>query len=185
MSVLLPITCPTDCTSSLPPVDFNECAPEVHYGEISHLYIATADATCFTNVEQITEWTTRVSESEMTANAIRDLVVMADLGEPEQTEQPISGDRTVVGFKSFTINIDVDETNDINYRFLMNLECNTKYKLWFETADGLLYGGNCGIEGTLRLNNIIPRDRTEIAKFSGTFKWKSQFSPYRSLSPLS
>jgi len=185
MSVLILPVCPQDCTSSLPPVDFNECAPEVHYGEIAHLYIAKADAACFTNVELLAEWTVRLSEDAMGADNIRDLVVMGDIAEPEQTEITISGDRTVVGFKQFTITFEVDETNDINYNFLLTLECNTKYKLWFETADGLLYGGLCGIEGTMRLNNMIPRSREEVAKFMGTFKWKSQFSPLRSLSPMS
>ena len=72
----------------------------------------------------------------------------------------------------------------MNYNFLLTYECNVKVKLWFETADGLLYGGNAGLEGTLRLNNVIPRERTDVAKFIGTFKWKSQFSPLRCASPM-
>ena len=184
MSVLLLPTCPTDCAGSLPEVAFDECAPVVHYGEIEKIYIARSDAADFTNVDLIAEWTTRLSDTSADPDAIRALTVIGELPEPEQSEITISGDRTVVGFKQFTLNVEIDETNDTNYLFLLTYECNVKVKLWFETADGMLYGGNEGIDGTLRLNNTIPRERAEIAKFIGTFKWKSQFSPLRCASPM-
>lgn len=184
MSVLTWPVCPTDCAGSLPAVDFDECAPEVHYGEVAKLYVAAADAASFANVELIGEWTTRISEDAVGADNIRALTIIGELPEPEQTEISISGDRTVVGYKQFTLNIEIDETNDVNYNFLLTYECNVKVKAWFETADGILYGGNDGIEGTLRLNNMIPRERTDVAKFVGTFKWKSQFSPLRCVSPM-
>lgn len=184
MSVLNLPDCPTGCDTGLPAVDFDICAPELHYGEIEKIYIAAADADDFTNVEDLAEWTTRLSDSAVvTGNEIRALTVIGELPEPEQTEHTISGDRTAVGFKQFTVNFEVDETNDINYNWLLTLECNVKFKFWFETADGLLYGGNEGLLATIRVNQVIPRERTELAKFIGTAKWKSQFSPLRCLSP--
>lgn len=185
MSVLLNPVCPAGCGTANPAVDFDECAPELHYGEVAKLYVANATATAFTNVESLVEWTGRLSESlNITGNEIREMTIIGELPEPEQTELSISGDRTVVGFKSFTINFEIDETNDINYRWLMTLECNMKFKFWYETADGIMYGGNEGLEGTIRANQIIPRERTELAKFIGTAKWKSQMSPLRSVSPM-
>jgi len=184
MSVLVLPTCPTDCAGSLPIVAFDECAPEVHYGEVAKLYVAKADAADFTNVELLAEWTARLSETDTGADKIRELTIIGDLPIPEQTEQTISGDRTVVGFKQFVLNVRIDETNDTNYNFLLQYECNVKIKAWFETADGVLYGGNEGIEGTLRLNNMIPEARTDVASFQGTLKWKNQFSPLRCASPM-
>ena len=184
MSVLTLPTCPTDCASALPEVDFDLCAPAVHYGEVSMLYVARADAADFSNVDQIGEWNTRLSETDPGADAIRPLTIIGELPEPEQTELSISGDRTVVGFKNFTLNIEVDETNDTNYEFLLTYECNVQVKMWYATADGMLYGGNEGILATLRMNNVIPRDRAETAKFIGTAKWKSKHSPLRCVSPM-
>jgi len=184
MSVLTLPTCPTDCTG-LPAVNFDDCAPDIHYGEVVKLYMAAADADDFANVELIGEWTTRLSESATaTGDEIRELTVFGDLPEAEQSEITISGDRTVVGFKQFTLNFEIDETNDINYNWLMTLECNMKFKIWFETSDGRLYGGNEGILATVRANLMIPRDRAEIVKFMGTAKWKSIFSPLVGDSPM-
>lgn len=184
MSVLLLPVCPTDCSGSLPDVAFDECAPDVHYGEVAKIYIARVDAADFTNVDLIGEWTTRLSDTSDDPDAIRTLIVIGELPEPEQSEITISGDRTVVGFKQFTLPFEIDETNDTNYLLLLNQECNIKNKMWFETADGMLYGGNEGIEATIRMNNLIPRERTEVAKFMGTAKWKSQFSALRCASPM-
>jgi hypothetical protein len=184
MSVLLLPTCPTSCAGSLPAVDFDDCAPELHWGEVSKLYIAAVTAADFTNVELLAEWTTRLSETLTGADTIRELTVLGDLPAPEQTEQAISGDRTAVGFKTFTLPFDIDETNDINYNFLLTYECNMKVKVWYETADGMLYGGNEGIEATLRMDQIIPRERTEIVKFTGSLKWKNEHSPLRCESPM-
>ena len=184
MSLLLTPTCPTDC-SGLPAVSFDECAPSIHYGEVTKLYMAAADAKDFTNIELIGEWTTRLSEdATTTGDEIRELTVYGELPEAEQTEITISGDRTVVGYKTFTLNFEVDETNDINYEWLMTLECNMKFKIWFETSDGRLYGGNEGILATVRANLLIPKERTEIVKFIGSAKWKSIFSPLVCDSPM-
>lgn len=184
MSVLNYPICPTDCAGTLPAVDFDLCAPEVHYGEITKIYVARADADDFTDVDQLGEWTTRLTQTGTGDDDIRELTVIAELPEPEQSEVSISGDRSVVGFKQFNIDLEIDETNDTNYEFLLTYECDVQTKIWFETADGLLYGGNEGLLGVLRLNNVIPRDRAEVAKFMGTFKWKSQHSPLRCVSPM-
>ena len=184
MSVLLNPTCPSDC-STLPAVAFDTCAPELHWGEVTKLYVAAADADDFANVEDVTEWNTRLDQSAVaTGDEIRELTVIAELPEPEQTETPVSGDRTAVGFKNFTLNFDIDETNDTNYNFLLTLECNLSFKIWYETSDGMLYGGNEGIPATLRANQIIPKERTEHVKFVGVARWKSRTSPLRCVSPL-
>lgn len=184
MSVLLYPTCPENCAGSLPEPSFNDCAPVVGYGEISKLYLAKADAIAFTNIELIGEWTTRLAASIETADAIRQFTVLGDLAEPEVTEIVISGNRTIRGFKKFTLAFEIDEDNDTNYQAHLTFECNSKFKMWFETADGMMFGGNEGIEASILTNYLIPRGRTDIRKIMGQAKWDSKKSPLRNLSPL-
>lgn len=183
MSVLIYPDCPSDCGGALPAVSFDDCAPAIHYGEVSKLYLANVEAADFTNVELLSEWTTRLTADGTNPDAIRELTVIGDLPEAERTEIAISGDRTIAGVKNFTMNFEIDETNVTNYNFLLTTECNLKFKMWFETSDGILYGGNEGIEASILMNLVIPRERTDVVKYMGQAKWRSQFSPLRSTMP--
>jgi hypothetical protein len=184
MSVLQYPTCPESCAGSLPEPLFNECAPEIGYGEIAKIYLAKADSAVFNNVELLAEWTQRLTAGVATADAIREFTVLGDLPEPELSEIVISGNRTVRGFKKFTLNFEIDEDNDANYQAHLTFECNTKFRMWFETADGMLFGGNEGIEASILTNYVIPRGRTEVRKVMGKATWDSKKSPLRNVSPL-
>ena len=182
MSVLFIPPCPTDCSGALADVSFNDCAPEWHWGEITKIYIAESNFAGFTDVTSLAEWTTNLSDTA--DDKIRTLIVKGELPEPETTETPASGDRIAIGYKTFSLPFIIDETNDINYNFLLLSECGGKYKIWYETSDGVLYGGNAGIEVSLRMNQIIPLERTALVTLSGKFTWKSLQSPFRSTSPM-
>lgn len=184
MSVLLLPPCPTDCTGSLGPVNFNECAPEIHYGEIAKLYVARADAADFTNVGNSTEWSARLSDTVDTADKIRTLIGIGELPEPEQTEQPIAGGITIYSPKTFNLRFEVDQTNDENYEFMLETYCNSKKKVWIEMSDGMLYGGNEGIELVLKGSQPLLKGREEILKIIFTGKWKSPSDMLRTLSPM-
>lgn len=184
MSVLLYPTCPVDCAGSLPEPTFNECAPVIGYGEISKVYLGKADASPFDNVESLAEWTERLALATSNADAIRAFTVLADLPEPEVTEITISGNRTVRGFKKFTMPFEIDEDNDDNYQAHLTFECNNKFTMWFETADGMMFGGNEGIAVSILSNYLIPRGRTEVRKVMGKATWESKKSPLRNVSPL-
>ena len=184
MSVLTLPTCPTDCAGSLGAVSFNECAPEVHYGEISKLYVARSDAADFTNPDLLAEWTARLSDTAVDGDSIRTFIGIGELPVPEKTELPLSGNRIIYSPKTFNLLFEVDETNDTNYEFLLNTECNLKFKFWYETSDGMLYGGLTGIEGVFGMDAPIPKSREEFAKFMLSVKWKSANSPLRTISPM-
>lgn len=184
MSVLTLPVCPVACAGSLEAVSFNECAPVIHYGEISKLYVARADAASFTSPDIITEWTARLSDSDTTIDKIRTLIGIGELTTAEKTELLISGGRTIYSPKSFNVLFEVDETNDTNYEFLLSTECNLKFKFWFETSDGMLYGGKDGIEAVFNMDAPIPKGREEVAKFMTSIKWKSKFHPLRNVSPI-
>jgi hypothetical protein len=183
MSILVLPTCPTTCTGSLPDVSFSECAPELHYGEVSKVYVARADAADFTNVDLIAEWTTRLSDTDPGADKIRTLIGIGEVPAPDMPEITISGDRTITGPKTYNLTFEVDETNDANYQLMLETQCNLKYKVWLEMSDGMLYGGNEGIELTLKGNQPLVKSRTDVVKIIFTGKWKSTTDPLRCLSP--
>lgn len=188
MSVISLPVCPTDCTGVLNPVSFSECAPEVHFGEISKLYLwvdsATPPFASQAEFDSAAHWNTHLNPAGVAVTDIREFTVIGEQPEPEQTETAISGDRTVVGYKKFILNLEIDETNEINYKFLMAAECNGKYKAVYATADGIMYGGFQGLDVTLKINNVIPKERTAIVKFMVKLQWSSKFHPFRQVSIL-
>ena len=187
MSVIVLPDCPTDCTGALESVLFSECAPEVHFGEIAKLYLWVDSATppfgSQADYDSAAHWATHLNQTATAIDDIREFIVIGEMPEPEQTETPISGDRTVIGYKKFTLNLDVDETNETNYNFLLASECNGQYKANFETADGVLYGGWEGLDVSLKMNQVIPRSRQEIVKIMAKISWTSKNHPFRQLSP--
>lgn len=181
MSVII---CPTDC-SNLPDVSFNECAPELHYGEVTKIYLAKSIAADFSDWTDLAEWTARLVDTGGDDDSIRTLIVMGDLPASESTEIPLTGDRIAKGFKRWRLAFDIDETNDVNYDVLKYFDCDGSYKMWFETSDGMLYGGNTGHERVyFTLDNIIPRSREELVKFTGQATWRAKTVAERTISPM-
>lgn len=182
MSVLYLPPCPVGCSGSLEDVSFNECTPERHWGEISKVYVGPSDLADFLNVSALGEWTTRLADTG--DDKIRTLITIGEMPEPEQTEIFTSGNRYAYSPKKYLINFEVDETNETNYLFMVMSACGGKFKIWFETSDGILYGGNSGIEVTLKMNQVIPKEREGLVKFICQAKWQAEFAPYRCTSPM-
>jgi len=188
MSIISLPDCPTDCTGALESVNFSECAPEVHFGEIAKLYLwvdsTTPPFASQAEYDSAAHWATHLNQTATAITDIREFTVIGEMPEPEQTETPISGDRTVIGYKKFTLNLEIDETNETNYNFLLASECNGKYKANFETADGILYGGYLGLDVSLKMNQVIPRSRQEVVKIMTKVSWTSKNHPFRQISPV-
>jgi hypothetical protein len=175
--------CPTDC-NGLPEVLFNECAPDLHYGEISKIYFTTANADDFTDVEDLAEWQARLADSGGDEDSIRTLGVIGELVAPEGTEIRINGNRRIMPPKTYKLNFTIYETNDTNYDLVRAFECNIKSKIWFETSDGMLYGGKTGILGTFKIDSVIPLNYQELHTFPGVFTWENNMLPDRCVSPM-
>ena len=188
MSIIVLPTCPTTCAAAVGVVDFNECAPEIHYGEIAKIYLFALGVHPWATEGAFgtpVGWVGVVdNDLDPITTMVRELIVIGEMPEPEQTETPISGDRIVTGFKKFVVNFEIDETNEINYNFLLLSECGGKYSALFETADGILYGGMHGIEVSIKLNQVIPRERTGVVKIMGKMSWSSKTHPLRQVSPV-
>jgi hypothetical protein len=175
------------CSGTLGAVDFDDCAPEVHFGEIAKLYLWVLDEVPFATqaeFDSAAHWATHISDSATTAGAIREFIIIGELAEPEKTRTPISGDRSITGFKKFTMSFEIDETNETNYNFMLLSECGGKYKACYETADGIIYGGFNGIEVSLELDQVIPKGRPDVVKIMGKMTWSSKNSPLRQISIL-
>ncbi len=183
MSVLLYPPCPTDCAGSLPEPSFDECAPVLGYGEVEKIYLQKANADDFSDVEDLGEWTTKKALAISDDNAVREFTVKGDLPAPATTEVVISQNRTIRGSKKFTLNFQIDEDNDKNYEAHLLFECNTKFKMRFATADGMLFGGNEAILASILTDYIIPPERTAVRYIAGKAIWDSKKSPLRSINP--
>jgi len=182
MSIINP-TCPTGCSTVLPSVDFDLCDPAIYFGEITHLYIAAGDAAAFTDVEDLAEWTARLSEDSVDPDAIREFNVIADLPAATADEIVISLGRKVYSPATHIINVDIDEVSDLNYEFARMTSCNTQYRIWFGTPNHV-YGGTDGILASLNLRPVIERGIKSVNKLMGTAQWDAKFSPERHDSPF-
>ena len=183
MSVINP-TCPTDCSSLVPDVDFDACAPKVLFGEIHKIYLASSDATPFTDVESLAEWTVRIVETGGdAATAIRELTVSADQPAPDMSEIEISNKRKVYPPKKWTLSVDIDDLTDTNYEFVRATGCNTQFRMWYQTDDHI-YGGTDGILCSVVLNPSIERGNQSIQKATGTITWEALYAPERNDSPF-
>lgn len=178
-------TCPTDCSSALPVVDFDKCAPKINISEIRRIFVGRANIQPFTDWLTAAEWTERLSETDVAnANAIRPLTVIADKPAPAAVNKDISNGRTFIIGKDHTVNWTIDDVSPENYEFMRQLECGGIYRIWYETMGGYLYGGNDGIEAKLSGDDILNRGADEIETLAGTATWRDKFHPERGLSPI-
>lgn len=179
----LPI-CPEDCTSNNPIFEFDECNPEINNAEIAWVYF-TKPGNPLQNASDAVEWDSRMSNDAVGGNSIRAVRVIGEMPAVPDNEKEISGGRVQDGVKDFLIQGDIDETNQVNHDALRALECSTGNQLfWFETRDGLLYGGNTGIEGKLKMKLVISKSYNDIILHPFTAKWKSKFTPERQVSVI-
>lgn len=182
--------CPENCEEqNLPSVNFDDCSPETNESEIEWIAVAKSDAADFTDVEDLAEWTARITQTAADPapdpdNTIRMLRVIGDKPAPEIQNRLVSGGRQIQTGKTHTLNIEVDETNALNYEFARTTACNATYKLWYVTRAGLVYGGTCGMSAQLVLNLIQNRGDGEIEKYIGTVTWKDKIDPPRANFPL-
>lgn len=176
--------CPTDCDSPLNEVEFDDCAPEINLSEIKRVFVAKPAAQAFTDWKVATEWTTRLNQADTEPDSIRELIVIGDKPAPANVQKNISNNRIIQVGKDHTLNFTVDETNDKNYEFARSTECGGKYRIWYETHGGKMYGGNAGVRVNLVMDTVLARGTDEIEAINGVATWRAKFSPERAPSPI-
>lgn len=179
-------TCSSNCQADLAPVQFSDCNPVLAYSEIRRIFLAKSTAAPFADWTSATEWNTRLSETSITGDDyIRALTVIADKPAGAAVSKDISNGRKVTVGKDHTVNATIDDVSDLNYEFIRSLECGGRFKLWYETAGGKMYGGNNGIgRVNIDANDILNRGTEEIETFTLTATWRDKFHPERTNSPI-
>lgn len=179
------ITCPNGCESALPVVKFDDCSPTIVLSEIQTIFLAKNNASAFADVESPTEWATRLSMTTTDEDAIRPLTVIADKPAGAPVLKELSNGRKKVIRLDQTLNVEIDDVTNENYNFMRVSQCGGKYKMWYKTAGGKIYGGNEGISDVfLQLNEVLGRGKDEIEKIQGTVTWSDAHSPERGVSPI-
>jgi len=175
--------CATNCSTTLPPVSFDECQPETNGAQVAKIYI-TNIGNPLADWTNILEWQARLDNTASAADSILTLHVVGSKPVPSSTEKEISLGRKVTGKKTHILPFKIDETNDINHEFLRQNECGGSYLIWYETLEGKLFGGTEGIIVSLLLDMNIAESSEELIQNEGKFEWKSKFTEERINSPL-
>jgi len=177
MSLIVP-TCPTNCGATLPDTSFDDCNPNIGFGEIEAIYVQAANADPLVDWEIDTEWLAAMGLAVSDSNAMRRFDVIADLPAAAADEVIISKGRKVYSPATHTINLDIDDISPENYEFARVTSCNLQFIVRFATKQWM-YGGNDGILAMMNLRPVIERGQKSINKISGTITWDAQFSPER------
>lgn len=141
------IECPA-CEDQLPVVELNPCGPDLLDGGLLGILFARPDQP-FANIEDVTEHTTRTSNTSTDANAVRRLVGAGSFA-VEFGDSFKVGRLTYYNKSSATINLKVYDNNLVNYEFIRLLGCNSTFSVWLLDSNGLVYGGNDGFKVVLQ-----------------------------------
>lgn len=165
------------CSTVLPAVNADLCAPGVHYGQINQLYF-TRLGDGLTDWSSLSEWNGRLDQDDAlpalpTKAKIRTLYGIGSLAEPEQPVIEISRNRKVYGTPKFSITFEVEDTGDTNWNtFMRGLPVGGQvYSVWFG-SESRLFGGDDGIEATVVANPIIPQSKDELKKIAVKVSWE-------------
>lgn len=177
--------CPTNCEGALAVISHDECAPVIVASEIKRVFFARPTAAPFTDWKLAPEWTERISDTDITdPDSIRAFTVTGDKPAPSGVVKDISNKRKWYVGKDHTVNFTIDDVTDENYEFMRVTECGGKFRMWYETHGGYIYGGNEGILVNVTMDDILNRGLDEIETINGVATWRAKFSPERTLSPI-
>lgn len=172
------LNCPTDCTSDLPEVDFNECSPQLLDGEITELLVANGDQP-FANINDPAEHSARVNNAGVGASAVRKLLMIGSFTSDFGTERPIPGGRISYGKNTYTLNGKIYDNNQTNYDFIRSTACNSQFLVWPITSNGIILGGNNGISVVLKGKGDIPESRDDFWTLEIQGKYTATRMPLR------
>lgn len=177
------ITCPTSCSDPLPPFSWDDCNPTTFTGEINRILVTNV-GNPLTDETSSTEWGTRMALLDADDTKIHMIRCMAEKPEPEGDEIEIENKIKVAVERTHNITGETFQVNQTNYDAMRKYECPRKVLLWYTSASGLLWGGNVGIEATLRLKEFVPKGRKELIGFRISITWDALRSPCRTTAPF-
>lgn len=176
--------CPNSCGAALPTWNFADCvdlAPE-EKSEIIKVWLdklVVNGESGELEAENLPDEVTGASAGW--AEGAQELLVIGDLPAPDTNERPISGGRTKFGLKTYTLNIDVDETSDENYTAVRTLNCGQKVAFAWATRGGYIYGTAIGT--VIAANPIFERGEDAYVTYNLQIRWEAQCPPPRAEDP--
>lgn len=180
---ICPIDCPQSCADLLPKVKFDDCVPDLNYGEIEWLYLGRYGYP-FQDWTTASEWAARLVPSGRTPNKHDSIISLRGIGsrpKPQENIITISGGRKVALPSVVTLNFSMDETNAENHLALRMLQCDSfnNLAMWYETRDGQFHGGNNGIRCFVDPDYIIPEDFNQLIKWETQLVWDATHTECR------
>lgn len=156
------------CTYILPAVSFNDDCQTIKKGQIYYLFMTRPTAAdVLTDVEELTEWTTRIDQDDVIPSSgaakIRHLRGIGSLAAGETTDiaAPLDQIYSVPGNKTLTFRVHDLTAANLAAIIALRDAGTTQQKIWFQ-ADDLLFGGNDGINGSMKADIVIPEGRTDL-----------------------
>lgn len=179
-------TCPSGCAEEvevLPGFVFDECVPEINFGQISEIYLGIP-GNPFTAITSLSEWTARLAS--VTATRIIKLIVTGDRPRSNAAAPlELSGNRKKAVPRDFTLNFTIDETSQVNHDAVRQLQCGGNFIYWYRTLENkYVYGGNTGIKGFIDADMVIPREKNGMIVYEGTITSTGTFMEERTLFPI-
>lgn len=168
------------CTTTLPTIVFADGCPTIKRGQIYRLFQTRPTAIDeLTLVTSLVEWTARLDQDAPVslpgvACAIRQWSGIGALGEGEVTDIEIPLDQTFSfsGNQPLTFTVYDMTPENIAAAILIRDAGTIQTKIWFQ-ADDLIFGGNTGINGSMRANLVIPEGRTDPQRIVLSFVTKN------------
>ena len=175
------------CQGDIPAVVFDDCAPVFNLSEIKRIFIGKKIAAPFTDATQEAEWTTRLSQNSTSGDDyLRTLVVRGNKPAPAPVKKLLTNKRNITITKNHTLNFLIDESNQTNHDFLVELEESgiQEIRFWYETFGGKMFGGNEGIVAFIDLNMVLNEGNEEIQTYAGALTWEKKTTEKMSDSPI-
>lgn len=176
--------CGSKCSETLAAVKFSDTCPEINLSEIKRIFLTKPTAAAFKDYTTAAEWTTRLNQTGDAEGVIRSLTVIGDKPAASPITKDVSNNRKFVVGKDHTINFTVDDVTAENYEFMRTTECGGKFRVWYETSGGFIYGGNEGLLVNVQMEDVLGRGVDEIETLTGIITWRAKISPERAVSPI-
>ena len=166
------------CTYTLPAVSGNDTCQTIKRGQIYKMWLTRPTvADVLADSTDLAEWTTRIDQSAVIpgsgAAPIRELsgIGSTDAGDVNDIDIPLDQIYSFPGNKVVTFTVMDMTAENIAAAIAWRDAGTTQQKIWFQ-ADDLLYGGDTGINGSLRADLVVPEGRTDPQRIVLTFTTK-------------
>ena len=170
------------CVAILPALSTDDQCMTVKTGQIFKFYNTRPTvADILVDVEDDDEWAARLDQADPIpgsgAAPIRQWAVIGSMpaGEVTDVDLPLNQIYSIKGNTVLTLRCyDLTEANLAAYK-TYNDAGTTRQKVWFAFAD-MIAGGNAGINGSLRMNLIIPEGKNELSYIELSFTFSSSIN---------